>query len=593
MKRIKRNTGLGGKQALHHLADCVFNTPLMIHPNKLRVILEEVGGRLIDPLSATNAISVLPLDPALASDPMNAAGGVSMREAGSQRRTYDMTESGIAILPIDGMLMKKARGMMAYSGMCTYEAIAEQFSECVEDAACRAILLDIDSPGGQTHGAFELSDLIYSARGSGKPIWACADDLAASAAYCLGSAAEKIYVTRTGAVGSIGVYALHADQEGLDSKMGLRYTYISAGEYKTDGNPHEALSKTAKATIKNEIDRQYAMFVDTVARNRGLSAESVIGAKALCYFADNAIPLLADEVGTLEDAVAALEAKLDKKSISTRSSSVTVLRAEAPVRPPIQAQANKEPQTMPAPTTATAPTPEDLLAAARAEVARLEGLAAVATATTTAPAVAAADTMPNDPDCPGPDDDDENEPMTGSTSSVAVPLTTSTILISTPKVTQTMPSENPLAAVAQKPKGRSPAAQIAELCTIAGQPSLAAGFMLQLEAGEITVADVRQHFLTERATASANNPTSSATLPGNNVGEPLDRFTQMANTIYQNGGGKISKLKAYEQAMQSNPELYKAYNDEREEAALTPSRIEKYVTASRPKLAAMGLGTGY
>ncbi len=179
----------------------------------------------------------------------------------------------------------------------------------MNDANVQAILLDIDSPGGETNGCFDLSDYIYSVRRA-KPIYAVADDIALSAAYAIASAASKIYVTRTGAVGSVGVYALHAEQSGFDKALGVKYTYIHHGAKKVDGNPHEPLSEGATAEIQAEVDRQSKIFVDTVARNRGVGAGRIEATDAGLLWGGNAIPLFADEEGGLDDAMDVLRAMI-------------------------------------------------------------------------------------------------------------------------------------------------------------------------------------------------------------------------------------------------------------------------------------------
>ena len=145
----------------------------------------------------------------------------------------------------------------------------------MNDAGVRAILLQVDSPGGETTGCLELSDYIYSLRGA-KPIYAVADDFAFSAAYALTSAADKIFVTRMGAVGSVGVVVLHTEDSKFNDEQGFKYTYIFKGDRKVDGNPHEPLSERAEKDIQSEIDRQYDQFVATVARNRKADAEKII-----------------------------------------------------------------------------------------------------------------------------------------------------------------------------------------------------------------------------------------------------------------------------------------------------------------------------
>jgi signal peptide peptidase SppA len=213
----------------------------------------------------------------------------------------------------------------------------------VSDERVEAILLDIDSPGGETTGCFELSDYIYSIRGM-KPIYAVANDMALSAAYAIASAASKVYVTRMGTVGSVGVYALHTEQSGFDKQTGVKYTYIHHGAKKVDGNPHAPLSEDAGADIQAEVDRQGGIFVDTVARNRGCSSARVQATEAGLLWAEGAIPLLADEVGTLDDAMNALRSIIQISSPEPGKDRARVGRAVTSVTPrvgEIQGHANE------------------------------------------------------------------------------------------------------------------------------------------------------------------------------------------------------------------------------------------------------------
>ncbi len=160
-------------------------------------------------------------------------------EAGDER-DYAVID-GIAVIPVQGMLLKKETFLSAWSGATSYEQLQLRLRAPSMTPGVRAILLDVDSPGGETAGCFDLADYIYSAR-SIKPIYAVANDIALSAAYAIASSASKIFLSRTGAVGSIGVYALHIDQSGFDDTIGAKYTYVFAGKKKVDGNPHEPLS---------------------------------------------------------------------------------------------------------------------------------------------------------------------------------------------------------------------------------------------------------------------------------------------------------------------------------------------------------------
>ena len=138
-----------------------------------------------------------------------------------------------------------------------------------------------------------------------KPLWAVANENALSAAYAIASAADRLYVTRTGEVGSIGVVAVHVDETGADAKAGLAWTFVFAGERKVDGNAHEPLSERARATIQADVDQLYSEFCTLVAANRKLDAAVVRGTDAAIYRGELAVRAgLADRVGTLDLAIA-------------------------------------------------------------------------------------------------------------------------------------------------------------------------------------------------------------------------------------------------------------------------------------------------
>ncbi|MGC0098306.1 S49 family peptidase, partial [Ralstonia pseudosolanacearum] len=216
----------------------------------------------------------------------------------------------IAVIPIHGTLVRRTVGLEAESGLASYTAIGDQLDAALADPGVAAILLDVDSPGGESGGVFDLADRIRAAAAI-KPVWAAANDMAFSAAYALACAASRVFVSRTGGVGSIGVIAMHVDQSVKDAKDGVRYTAVFAGARKNDLNPHEPITDEAQAQLQAEVSRIYRLFVATVASYRGLSAETVTATEAGLFFGQDAIAAgLADDVGTFEDALAQLVASL-------------------------------------------------------------------------------------------------------------------------------------------------------------------------------------------------------------------------------------------------------------------------------------------
>ncbi|WP_438456556.1 S49 family peptidase [Wolbachia endosymbiont of Kerria lacca] len=211
---------------------------------------------------------------------------------------FHINPKGIAIIRIYGVLTKKTEAFDHILDMTSYENIHEEIESALEDKSIETILLDIDSPGGEVNGVFDLADFIYSARGK-KRIIAIANDDAYSAAYAIASSAEKIFLTRTSGIGSIGVIASHIDQSRFDEKQGIKYTTIFAGSRKNDLNPHESMTSESLGSLQKEVDRLYEMFLQLIARNRGLSIEKIRSTEAGLYFGEKAVEIgLADGVTT-------------------------------------------------------------------------------------------------------------------------------------------------------------------------------------------------------------------------------------------------------------------------------------------------------
>lgn len=270
---------------LPHLAARVFNTPLLIARAKLDVILAVLGTRVGLPESLASVPIPVPT-PHPASP--------------------DTGPPGIAVIPIHGTLVRRTGGMDALSGLTSYEAIGAALDAALADSRVLGILLDIDSPGGEAAGVFDLADRIAAARDE-KPVWAMVSGEGFSAAYALASAASRVILTRTAGVGSIGVIALHVDQSVKDAADGYRYTAICAGDHKNDFSPHEPLSSDARTTIQTEVNRLHDLFVGTVAQHRGLSPDAIRSTQARLFFGDDAVKAgLADAVGSFTDAVEAL-----------------------------------------------------------------------------------------------------------------------------------------------------------------------------------------------------------------------------------------------------------------------------------------------
>jgi signal peptide peptidase SppA len=282
---------------LPNVASRVFGTPLMIARAKLEVILSVLTPRL-------------------------AGGAFQPFDGGTDQPPRPSVAAGrIAVVSVVGTLVGRSSYLAAASGLVSYDGIAQAIAGAMDDPDVHGVILDVDSPGGEVGGLFDLVDQIRAIRSEAtKPLWAVANENALSAAYAIASAADRLYVTRTGEVGSVGVVAVHVDESGADAKAGLAWTFVFAGEHKVDANAHQPLSERARTTIQADVDRLYGEFCALVAANRGLSNSAVRATDAAIYRGELAVRAgLADRVGTLDLAIAEMVTELDRAASTTRT----------------------------------------------------------------------------------------------------------------------------------------------------------------------------------------------------------------------------------------------------------------------------------
>jgi signal peptide peptidase SppA len=186
------------------------------------------------------------------------------------------TRSGsVAVLPLHGIIENRSDWISELMGGTSIETLRAALADAMADPNVKAVVLDVDSPGGTVAGMTEFASELRALRGGAKPIVAVTNTLAASAAYWLASQADEIVVTPSGYVGSIGVYAVHQEASRMLDEMGITTTVISAGPYKTEGNEFEPLTDDARADIQERVDLNYRQFLEDVAAGRRTTASEV------------------------------------------------------------------------------------------------------------------------------------------------------------------------------------------------------------------------------------------------------------------------------------------------------------------------------
>ncbi|MBG0879421.1 S49 family peptidase [Burkholderia sp. 9775_39] len=289
-----------------HLATRLFNVPIAITPHKAEIVMAALADRLgITQLFRPDGHVI-----ALAGGGAQAfLSDMDAEDEPVDMRPYEVWE-GIARIPIQGTLVHKLGTLHPWSGMTGYDGIRALLSLAMEDTEVRAIVLDIDSPGGEVAGCFDLTDSIYEARGQ-KPIWSILTESAYSAAYAIASATDKVIVPRTGGTGSVGVICMHVDFSKALSQAGIDVTLIHYGDRKADGNEYSPLSKDARARVQADVDTMGELFVETVARNRSLTAARVRSTQAGTFLGAAGVEVgFADAVMAPDEALASLLVEL-------------------------------------------------------------------------------------------------------------------------------------------------------------------------------------------------------------------------------------------------------------------------------------------
>ena len=281
---------------MSHLADRLFNRPHLVMEEKLVVIIGALSERFGVDVSGFDRIEL-------------------NRFAGRQsdKGDYRITKEGIAIVPIIGTLVNPGAYTGASPGLTSYEGIAKQLKDADKDSGVRGILLDMDTPGGEAAGLFELPGMLRDI-GKRKPVWAYVNDMAASAGYLIASSASEIWTTRTGILGSIGAVMVHWDHAKRLDNEGIKPTVLRAGKLKAEINPFGPMPAAARERRQAELDMMREMFIHEVVKGRPkLKADNVRATEAGTFMGESAVKIsLADGVAGFDRVLELIQVRVGK-----------------------------------------------------------------------------------------------------------------------------------------------------------------------------------------------------------------------------------------------------------------------------------------
>ena len=223
-------------------------------------------------------------------------------------KTYDVTYHGnVGVIHISGIISRHADMLASFLGMgsAAIENIAKDFQSLLDNEEVKSIILDFDTPGGAITGVNELAEIIYKARGI-KPIKAYVTGLACSAGYFLAAACDEIIIDEIGQVGSIGVMR-------VVSKSNEKSVIFKSSQ--SPMKNVEAESELGKAEYQAKVDYLASIFIDKVAKYRGITSDEVInrGNKGGVLVGAVAVTAgLADRLGSMDQLIIELN-NINKK----------------------------------------------------------------------------------------------------------------------------------------------------------------------------------------------------------------------------------------------------------------------------------------
>lgn len=181
-------------------------------------------------------------------------------------------ENTVAIIPIHGIIVSESSPSLFGDTSASAKKLVEQIKKADDDSNVKAIVFDINSPGGSAVASDEIA---FAIKKVNKTTVAQIGELGASGGYWIASSTDYIIANRMSITGSIGVIASYLEFPGLMEKYGVGYRRLVAGEHKDIGSPFKEMTSDEEALFQKSLDKIHNYFIQEVASNRKLREERV------------------------------------------------------------------------------------------------------------------------------------------------------------------------------------------------------------------------------------------------------------------------------------------------------------------------------
>jgi protease-4 len=211
-------------------------------------------------------------------------------------------QNKVAVISLSGPIQSESSGFLFGGSVITPESVRNELDRAKNDTAVKAIVIQVDSPGGSVAASQEIANLLGEVK---KPIVVSMSDLAASGGYYISAGADKIVALPGTLTGSIGVISEMPNLKGLFAKLGIDMQVFKAGEHKDMYAGFRELTPEEQTIMQDMTDQLYNQFIQVVANGRTLSEDKVRElATGQLYTGIQAKELgLVDELGGLDTAI--------------------------------------------------------------------------------------------------------------------------------------------------------------------------------------------------------------------------------------------------------------------------------------------------